>query len=232
MTSSQISTINNMNTLIQNEEAKMKSEKKNYSFERILKVKKEKENEIVLSFNIILYEEEILFKVKEIKDNLKTESATYKKDYSLNELKEMSRYFSVLNNLDMIFESLKKNFEKNKDIISLEKDKVTIKFNINLDVIEEEIILNIPCIAITETDEMNNIKETVIFLNEEKKNLKAEISKLKENENNLNNTVDKLKEENNNLNNRMNSFQKELSQISKYMKELRPDKEEEKELKI
>ena len=135
----------------------------------------------------------------------------------------MSRYFSVLNNLDMIFESLKKNFEKNKDIISLEKDKVAIKFNINLDVIEEEIILNIPCIAITETDEMNNIKETVIFLNEEKKNLKAEISKLKENQKNL---ID----ENNNLNIKVDSIQKELSQISKYMKELRPDKEGEKEL--
>ena len=94
MSSPRINTINNMNTIIQNEEAKMKSIKKSYSFERILKVKKEKEeNEIVLSFNIILYEEEILFKVKEIKDNLKTESAIYKKDYSLNELKEMSRYF-------------------------------------------------------------------------------------------------------------------------------------------
>ena len=42
MTSSQISTINNMNTLIQNEEAKIKSAKKQYSFEHIIKVKKEK----------------------------------------------------------------------------------------------------------------------------------------------------------------------------------------------
>ena len=85
--------------------------------------------------------------------------------------------------MDKIFDSLKKNIEKNKDIISLEKDKVAIKFNINLDVIEEEIILNISCITIIETEVMNNIKEIVIFLNEEKKNLKAEISKLKENEN-------------------------------------------------
>ena len=68
MSSPRINTINNMNTIIQNEEAKMKSIKKSYYFERILKVKKEKEeNEIVLSFNLILYEEEILFKVKENK---------------------------------------------------------------------------------------------------------------------------------------------------------------------
>ena len=76
----------------------------------------------MLSFNIILYENEILFQVKEIKDKLKTESAIYKNKYSFDELKKMSNYFSVINNLDKIFESLKKNFEKNKDIISLEKE--------------------------------------------------------------------------------------------------------------
>ena len=46
--------------------------------------------------------------------------------------------------MEKIFESLKKNFEKNKDIISLEKDKLIIKFNINFDVIDEKIVLNIP----------------------------------------------------------------------------------------
>ena len=194
-------------------ETNTKEIKKNYKFEHILKIKKEKEkeekeNEIVLSFNIILYEDEILFEVKEMKDNLKTESAFFKKNYSLEELKTMSGYFSLLKNLDKIFESLKKNIEKNKENISLEKDKVIIKLNINLDVIDEEIVLNIPYIEKSETDEMNNIKETVIFLNEEKKNLKIEISKLKESEHNLNNTVEKLKEENNNLNNEISSIKK------------------------
>ena len=170
-------------------ETNTKEIKKNYIFEHILKIKKEKEkeekeNEIVLSFNIILYEDEILFEVKEMKDNLKTESAFFKKNYSLEELKTMSVYFTALKNLDKIFESLKKNIEKNKENISLEKDKVIIKLNINLDVIDEEIVLNIPYIEKSETDEMNNIKETVIFLNEEKKNLKIEISKLKESEHN------------------------------------------------
>ena len=55
----------------------------------------------------------------------------------------------------------------------MEKSKVIIKFNINLDVIEEEIIINIPIVEISSTDEMNNIKETVIFLNEEKKIFKS-----------------------------------------------------------
>ena len=145
--------------------------KKDYSFERIIKAGKEekKEKEIVLFFNIISNEDEIIFNVKELKDNLKSESASYKKNYSLEELKYTSNFFGFLNNLEKIFDIFKKNFEKNKDIISLEKDKLIIKFNINFDVIDEEIVLNIPIEEKTETDEMNNIKETVIFLNEEKK---------------------------------------------------------------
>ena len=208
-------------------ETNIKEVKKNYTFEHIIKaVKGNEENEIILSFNIILYEDEILFEIKEIKDNLKTESAFYKKNYSLEELKAVSGYFSLLKNLDKIFESLKKNIEKNKENISLEKDKVIIKLNINLDVIEEEIVLNIPYIEKSESDEMNNIKETVIFLNEEKKNLKIELNKLKENEHNLNNTVEKLKEEN-------ISIKKELQEMSKLVKEkLKPDEEEEKELQV
>ena len=119
--------------------------------------------------------------------------------------------------MEKIFESLKKNFEKNKDIISLKKDKLIIKFNIILDVIEEKVVLDIPIEETTETDEMNNIKETILFLNEEKNNLKAEISKLKENEN-------KLKEE-------LDTVKKEFKEMSKCIKDiLKPDEEDEKEL--
>ena len=231
-TTNNFNNTNNMTTSISNIQNNEKAVKKFYSFNRIIKMEKEKE--IVLSFSIILYEDEILLQVKEIKDNLKTESAFYKKNYILNELKNESNYFTFLNNLVKIFVSLKNNFEKKKDIISLEKDKVIIKFNINFDVIEEEIILNIPIFEKSESDEMNDIKETVIFLNEEKKNLKAKIDILEKNENNLNNTVEKLKEENNNLNNKIDFIQKEFKQMYKDVKNiLKPeDEEEEKELQI
>ena len=196
--------------------------KKDYSFERIIKAGKE----IVLSFNIILYEDEIIFNIKELKDNLKSESASYKKNYSLEELKYVSNFFAFLNNLEKIFDFFKKNFDNKKDMISLEKDKLIIKFNIILEVIEEEIILNIPIEEKTETDEMNNIKETVIFLNEEKKNLKAKIALLEKSENNLNNAFDKLKEEHDTL-------KKEFKEMSNYIKDiLKPDEKEEKELQI
>ena len=81
--------------------------KKNYSFERIIKAgKEEKGKEIVLSFNIILYEDEIILNVKELKDNLKSESDSYKKNYSFEEFKYNSNYFTFIHNLEKIFESL------------------------------------------------------------------------------------------------------------------------------
>ena len=178
MSSPNLNNKDNMTSSNPSKETKENALKKNYSFERIIKTPKENEKEkgdkeIVLSFNINLYEDEISFQVKEIKDNLKTELTLYKQNYLLNELKEISEYFSFLNSVNKIFESLKRNVVKKKDIISLEKSKVIIKFNINLDVIEEEIIINIPIVEISSTDEMNNIKETVIFLNEEKKIFKS-----------------------------------------------------------
>ena len=200
--------------------------KKTYNFIRKIKKKEAKkddlgsndEQEIVLSFNLILYEKEIQLKVKEIKDNLKTESSFYEKKYDLKELTEISSYFSILKTLEKIYESMKKNFEKNKESVSLEKSNLIIKFSINLDVMEEDIILNIHKKEISSSDEMKNIKDSVYFLNKEKNNLQEEIAVLKEKENSLNNTV--------------NDLQKELKEISKYIKEkLNPDEEEEKELK-
>ena len=43
---------------------------------------------------------------KELKDNLKSESASYKKNYSFEEFKYTSNYFTFINNLEKIFESL------------------------------------------------------------------------------------------------------------------------------
>ena len=70
--------------------------KKDYSFERIIKAgKDEGGKEIVLYFNIILYENEIMINVKGLKDNLKSEVASYKKNYSLEELKYKSKFFCI-----------------------------------------------------------------------------------------------------------------------------------------
>ena len=165
--------MNSISTNLSNESDNFKGNdiKKTYNFIRKIKKMEEKkedkgsndEQEIVLSFNLILYEKEIQLKVKEIKDNFKTESSFYEKKYGLKELTEMSSYFSILKTLEKIYESMKKNFDKNKESVSLEKSNLIIKFSINLDVMEEAIILNIPKKEISSSDEMKNIKESVFF---------------------------------------------------------------------
>ena len=205
---------------------------KNYEFCRRINTKnKESDNkiisenetpkddsQIILSFNFILNEEEIAFKVKEVKDNLNENCSFYEKSYNHEDLKEINKIFEFFKTLSTVFDSLKNHFEHNKDIVLLEEDKIIIKININLDIFEESINFVIPLIKKTSEDNIKNLIDSVYYLNKEKITLKQEITTLKEKENNLNETVIVLK--------------KELNEISKYIKEkLTPNEDSEKIVK-
>ena len=202
---------------------------KNYEFCRRINTKnKESDNkiisenetpkddsQIILSFNFILNEEEIAFKVKEVKDNLNENCSFYEKSYNHEDLKEINKIFEYFKTLSTVFDSLKNHFEHNKDIVLLEEDKIIIKIKINLDIFEESINFVIPLIKKTSEDNIKNLIDSVYYLNKEKITLKQEITTLKEKENNLNETVIVLK--------------KELNEISKYIKEkLTPNEDSEK----
>ena len=205
---------------------------KNYEFCRRINTKnKESDNkiisenetpkddsQIILSFNFILNEEEIAFKVKEVKDNLNENCSFYEKSYNHEDLKEINKIFEFFKTLSTVFDSLKNHFEHNKDIVLLEEDKIIIKIKINLDIFEESINFVIPLIKKTSEDNIKNLIDSVYYLNKEKITLKQEITTLKEKENNLNETVIVLK--------------KELNEISKYIKEkLTPNEDSEKIVK-
>lgn len=121
--------------------------------------------------------------------------------------------------MDLVFESLKKNFNNKKDIISIKNQFIEIKFKINIDILEEEIILNIPQIKEGNKEEMmEKLKNSLNFLNNENNNLKEEMKIMMENDTYLNETVKELK--------------KELKEMSKYIKQkLNPKEIEEKALK-
>lgn len=202
---------------------------KNYEFCRRINTKnKESDNkiisenetpkddsQIILSFNFILNEEEIAFKVKEVKDNLNENCSFYEKSYNHEDLKEINKIFEYFKTLSTVFDTLKNHFEHNKDIVLLEEDKIIIKIKINLDIFEESINFVIPLIKKTSEDNIKNLIDSVYYLNKEKITLKQEITTLKEKENNLNETVIVLK--------------KELNEISKYIKEkLTPNEDSEK----
>ena len=126
---------------------------KNYEFCRRINIKnKETDNnnisenetpkddsQIILSFNFILNEEEIAFKVKEVKDNLNENCSFYEKAYNYEDLKEINKIFEFFKTLSTVFDSLKNHFENNKDIVLLEEDKIIIKIKIKLDIFEESI---------------------------------------------------------------------------------------------
>jgi len=205
---------------------------KNYEFCRRINTKNKESNnknitenetpkddsQIILSFNFILNEEEIAFKVKEVKDNLNENCSFYEKSYNYEDLKEINKIFEFFKTLSTVFDSLKNHFEDNKDIVLLEEDKIIIKIKINLDIFEESINFVIPLIKKTSEDNIKNLIDSVYYLNKEKITLKQEITTLKEKENNLNETVIVLK--------------KELNEISKYIKEkLTPNEDSEKIVK-
>ena len=196
----------------------LEEDKKTFSFKRTIQDKQKKSSQI-FSFTIIKSEEGIEIKIKEEKENLNFGASNYEKKYSYKDLKKISRYFEFLKTLDLIFESLKKNFDNKKDIISLEDQFIEIKFKINIDILEEEIILNIPQVKEENKEEMmEKLKNSLNFLNNENSNLKEEMKIMMENDTYLNETVNELK--------------KELKEMSKYIKEkLNPNEKEEKALK-
>ena len=101
---------------------------KNYEFCRRINTKnKESDNkiisenetpkddsQIILSFNFILNEEEIAFKVKEVKDNLNENCSFYEKSYNHEDLKEINKIFEFFKTLSTVFDSLKNHFEHNR----------------------------------------------------------------------------------------------------------------------
>ena len=196
----------------------LEKDKKTFSFKRTIQDKQKKSSHI-FSFTIIKSEEGIEIKIKEEKENFNFGASNYGKKYSYNDLKKISRYFEFLKTLDLIFESLKKNFDNKKDIISLENQYIEIKFKINIDILEEEIKLHIPQVKEENKEEMmEKLKNSLNFLNNENSNLKEEMKIMMENDTYLNETVNELK--------------KELKEMSKYIKEkLNPNEKEEKELK-
>ena len=196
----------------------IEKDKKTFSFKRTIQ-NKQKKNSQIFSFTIIKIGESIEIKIKEEKENLSFGASNYEKKFSYNELKKISRYFEFLKTLDLVFESLKKNFNNKKDIISIKNQFIEIKFKINIDILEEEIILNIPQIKEGNKEEMmEKLKNSLNFLNNENNNLKEEMKIMMENDTYLNETVKELK--------------KELKEMSKYIKQkLNPKEIEEKALK-
>ena len=150
---------------------------------------KEKSNKLILDFTLNLYEDEIVFNIKQRKENFKVANIIYEKGFSHEFFK--SYKILTLANLEKTFDLIQKSFELNYDHIILEENELKINLMINLmDVITEEINLEIPMIKMASQDEVLSLKESIKFLEQERNNQKKEFSSLNE-------TLEKLKKNDN-----------------------------------
>ena len=174
---------------IQKEEEKTKEPKEN----NLILEKDNIKNKINLTFNISLYEEEIVFNVEQRKENFKIANIIYEKNLSSENFKG----YKILSSLDLtnIFDIIQSSFEQNFDHLSLEEDKLKIKLIINLmKVLTEEINIELPMIKMTNQDEVLSLKESVKFLEMERNTQKVEI-------NNLMKTIEEIQKKENSKDN-------------------------------
>jgi len=172
--------------------------------------KDEKENnqenidKFILEFTLNLYEDEIVFNVKQRKENFKVANIIYEKGF----LPEFFKSYKILSSisLEKVFDFIQKSFELNFDSITFEEKELKIKLMINLmDVLTEEINLELPMIKMANQDEVLSLKETIKFLENERTNLKKEIIS-------INATLEQLK---NVIENNKIEFQKKLEELQK-----------------
>ena len=161
---------------IQNEEKTPKEPKE--SKENIPKPEKDEiKDKIILTFNLFLYEDEIVFNVEQKKENFKVANIIYEKGF-LSEYFKNCQFLSKAN-LEKIFDLIQKSFELYYDHISLEEKELKIKLMINImDILTEEINFEIPMIKMTNQDEVLLLKESLKFLEQERNNQKKEIKTL------------------------------------------------------
>ena len=168
-------------TLQNNEETPQgpKNEKGNNQ-ENIKKEKeKEKSDKFILDFTLNLFEDEIIFNVKQRKENFKVANIIYEKNFS-HEFFKSYKILTLLN-LEKTFDLIQKSFELDYDQIILEENELRIKLMINIkDVLTEEINLEIPMIKMANQDEVLSLKESIKFLEQERNNQKKEIFSLNE----------------------------------------------------
>ena len=139
--------------------------------------KEEIKDNIILTFNIILFDDEIVINVEQRKENSKIKNIIYEKNF----LPEYFKDYKTLSlaNLEKKFELIQKSFELNYVHITLEENEIIIKLMINImDILTEEIKFEIPMIKMTNQDEVLFLKESMQFLEQERTNQKKEINAL------------------------------------------------------
>ena len=116
---------------------------------------------------ILLFEEKIKFKIKEIQDDLKNNPILYETDFEMNYFGKLSDYYKNQGGIKSIYEFLILRFNDNEDIINRETNKIIIKVKYTFGSKEDEIIFKINKKEVGLKNILTNVDETLRVLNKD-----------------------------------------------------------------
>ena len=145
-------------------EEKEEKEIKTHSLQR-----KQSKDLNIFNFDIkiLLFEEKIKFKIKEIQDDLKNNPILYETDFEMNYFGKLSDYYKNQGGIKSIFEFLILRFNDNEDIINRETNKIIIKVKYTFGSKEDEIIFKINKKEVGLKNILTNVDETLRVLNKD-----------------------------------------------------------------
>ena len=145
-------------------EEKTEKEIKTHSLQR-----KQSKDLNIFNFDIkiLLFEEKIKFKIKEIQDDLKNNPILYETDFEMNYFGKLSDYYKNQGGIKSIYEFLILRFKDNEDIINRETNKIIIKVKYTFGSKEDEIIFKINKKEVGLKNILTNVDETLRVLNKD-----------------------------------------------------------------
>ena len=145
-------------------EEKEEKEIKTHSLQR-----KQSKDLNIFNFDIkiLLFEEKIKFKIKEIQDDLKNNPFLYETDFEMNYFGKLSDYYKNQGGIKSIYEFLILRFNDNEDIINRETNKIIIKVKYTFGSKEDEIIFKINKKEVGLKNILTNVDETLRVLNKD-----------------------------------------------------------------
>ena len=152
------------------EEKEKDEQKENYQYKRAL-------NNFSMEIHIILYQKKILFKIKEIQDDLTSNPAIYENKFTLENLSQKTVHFKSLGNVPDIFKFLKDLLDNRKDTIEKKNNKIIINVKFPLGNKEEKISFEILAKNISLETSLKNINESLKEINKTNIITKAQFKK-------------------------------------------------------
>ena len=145
-------------------EEKEEKEIKTHSLQR-----KQSKDLNIFNFDIkiLLFEEKIKFKIKEIQDDLRNNPILYETDFEMNYFGKLSDYYKNQGGIKSIYEFLILRFKDNEDIINRETNKIIIKVKYTFGSKEDEIIFKINKKEVGLKNILTNVDETLRVLNKD-----------------------------------------------------------------